>query len=243
VTSLTARVDPAALQVPGVRIGALTGEPVRRMPTGIAALDALLEGGWPRGHVSELTGPSSSGRTAVLYAAIAAATRAGEAVAVIDVADALDPASLARAGAVLARVLWVRPPAPRLAVKCAELALDAGGFGLVVLDAVDERRGAPSGADRSARWSLPAHVWPRLASVTRRAGAVCLVCTARRIVGAAAGVALRLERRRVRWAGRLLDGIASDGVLERSRFGPTEQAIGLTVGARASARECGSVQS
>ena len=45
--------------------------------SGIAALDALT-GGWPRGTLSELFGPASSGRTSVLYAALAAATARGE---------------------------------------------------------------------------------------------------------------------------------------------------------------------
>ena len=215
--------------IAGIRFGALPAEPVRRLPTGIAPLDDLLGGGWPRGHVSEIAGAPSSGRTAVLHAALAAATRRGEVVALIDVPDALDPPSLARAGAVLERVLWVRPPSPRAALKCAELVLDAGGFGIVALDGIDE---TPSGQATARARSLPRHVWPRLAHVTRRAGAVCVVCAPRRVVGGAAAVAVRLAQRRARWDGRLFAGLATTAVLERSRFGPAERAVVLAVGDR-----------
>jgi len=61
---LTARERLAALDLPGtVRFGAPSIEPVRRLPVGIAALDALLDGGLPRGHLSEIVGGPSSGCT------------------------------------------------------------------------------------------------------------------------------------------------------------------------------------
>jgi hypothetical protein len=75
--------------------------------TGISALDALT-GGLPRGCLTEICGPASSGRTAVLLAALAAATCRGEFCAVVDASDALDPQSAAAAGVDLHRLLWVR---------------------------------------------------------------------------------------------------------------------------------------
>ena len=78
------------------------------VPTGIPALDAALAGGLPRGCLTEICGPASSGRTAVLLAALAAATRRGEFCAVVDASDALDPHSAASAGVDLDRLLWVR---------------------------------------------------------------------------------------------------------------------------------------
>ena len=62
------------------------------VPTGIAGLDARLEGGIPRGHLSEVVGPRSSGRLAILASALAVATLRGEAVALIDPLDMFDPA-------------------------------------------------------------------------------------------------------------------------------------------------------
>jgi len=75
--------------------------------SGIPALDAL-SGGLPRGCLTEVYGPASSGRTSVMLAALAAATRRGEYCALIDASDALDPHSLAAAEVDLARLLWVR---------------------------------------------------------------------------------------------------------------------------------------
>ena len=75
--------------------------------TGILEFDALT-GGLPRGCLTELCGPASSGRTTVLLAALAAATHRGEFCALIDASDALDPHSAAAAGIDLDRLLWVR---------------------------------------------------------------------------------------------------------------------------------------
>ena len=54
------------------------------VPTGMADLDARLQGGIPRGHLSECVGPRSSGRLALMLSALAGATARGEAVALID---------------------------------------------------------------------------------------------------------------------------------------------------------------
>jgi recombination protein RecA len=103
----------------------LTIRPAPEMvSSGIPALDALT-GGLPRGCLTEICGPASSGCTTVLLAALAAATRRGEFCAVVDASDALDPHSAAAAGVELDRLLWVRcgedPPqkssSPKSSVK------------------------------------------------------------------------------------------------------------------------------
>src|SRR5579859_4611960 len=75
--------------------------------SGIPALDTLT-GGLPRGCLTEICGPASSGRTTLLLAALAAATQRGEYCAVVDASDALDPHSAAASGVDLERLLWVR---------------------------------------------------------------------------------------------------------------------------------------
>jgi recombination protein RecA len=87
------------------------------LSSGIAAINALT-GGWPRGCLTEICGPASSGRTTVLLAALAAATRGGEFCVLVDASDALDPRSAADAGVDLDRLLWIRcgdhrPPSPQ----------------------------------------------------------------------------------------------------------------------------------
>src|SRR5437763_5719987 len=76
--------------------------------TGYATLDARLAGGIPRGQVSELVGPRSSGRTALTLQLLAAATNRGELVALVDALDMLDVESAAAAGIDLDRLLWIR---------------------------------------------------------------------------------------------------------------------------------------
>jgi len=81
--------------------------PLQFASTGLPALDALT-GGLPRGAITDLFGPPSSGRTSLLLAALATATAREEVCALVDSSDALDPASAASAGADLDRLLWVR---------------------------------------------------------------------------------------------------------------------------------------
>jgi recombination protein RecA len=75
--------------------------------SGIAELD-VLTGGLPRGCLTEICGPASSGRTTVMLAALATSTRLGEFCVVVDASDSLDPQSVADAGVDLDRLLWVR---------------------------------------------------------------------------------------------------------------------------------------
>jgi hypothetical protein len=75
--------------------------------SGIPEIDELA-GGLPRGCLSEICGPASSGRTSVLLSALAAATRRQEVCALVDTTDALDAVSAAAAGVELDRLLWIR---------------------------------------------------------------------------------------------------------------------------------------
>ncbi len=78
------------------------------VPTGIRALDEILEGGLPRGEMSEVVGPRSSGRSSVVAATLAAATSQGELAALVDTLDMFDPETGAMAGIHLPRLLWIR---------------------------------------------------------------------------------------------------------------------------------------
>jgi hypothetical protein len=107
---------PSTLNIPQAKLPPASIVPASRLEircapemisSGIPAID-ILTGGLPRGCLTEICGPVSSGRTTVLLAALAAATRRGEYCAVIDASDALDPNSLAATGVDLDRLLWVR---------------------------------------------------------------------------------------------------------------------------------------
>ncbi len=77
-------------------------------PFGTDTLDRALAGGVPRGQVSEVVGPASSGRTSLAWRALAAATLRGESVALIDTFDRFDPPTAHACGIELSRLLWVR---------------------------------------------------------------------------------------------------------------------------------------
>lgn len=109
------------------------------LATGDAALDALLPGGFPRRAVSEVLGSAACGKTSLALPALARVTRAGGWVAFVDPAAEAYPPAMADAGLVLARTLYVRPPAPSgdpaAALWAAEVLLHGGAFDAVVLDA------------------------------------------------------------------------------------------------------------
>jgi recombination protein RecA len=105
LSTIHGRKFPSASITPASR---LEIRPAPEMVTsGIAALDTLT-GGLPRGCLTELCGRASSGRTSIMLAALAAATRRGEYCALIDACDTLDPQSVAAADIDLDRMLWVR---------------------------------------------------------------------------------------------------------------------------------------
>jgi hypothetical protein len=135
------------------------------IPTGIPQVDELT-GGVPRGGLTEIFGPVSSGRTSLLLSLLAQATVREEVCALVDASDAFDPHSAAAAGVDLKRVLWVRcgkqvsrssflvsrknPAAAEKretrnqklasveqALRAADLLLEGGGFGLVAMDLGD----------------------------------------------------------------------------------------------------------
>jgi hypothetical protein len=85
---------------------AVTSDP--GVPFDVQPLDIYLQGGLPAGQLSEVVGPGSSGRTTVVWRWLAAATRRGDTVALIDTFDRFDPESAATAGIDLDRLLWVR---------------------------------------------------------------------------------------------------------------------------------------
>lgn len=114
-------------------------------PTGIEALDELLNGGLPQGALIEFAGPECSGRTSIALSFLARMTRAGRICAWIDVSNALDPVSAAALGVDLRRLLWLRcgvtPTTPRpanykfelpakyLVAPTVKKGLHGGGFG------------------------------------------------------------------------------------------------------------------
>ncbi len=131
------------------------------LPTGMAALDALLGGGLPRGRLSELQAPRGQGRTTLLRELVAHTLATGRWVAIVDAQRTLAPADWARLaspsssgpGAIgttpapakgyvappeleTSRLAVIRPADPSKAPWCADVLLRSGAYALVVLDGV-----------------------------------------------------------------------------------------------------------
>lgn len=110
---------------------------VETLSTGIKEVDALT-GGLPRGAISEIFGPASSGRTSLMFSLLAYATTHEEICAVVDVNNVFAPTAAAAGGIDFDRLLWVRCGGSlENAFKATDLLLHAGGFGLVILDMAD----------------------------------------------------------------------------------------------------------
>jgi recA bacterial DNA recombination protein len=92
----------------------------------------------PRGAISEIFGPASSGRTSLMYSMLAYATTHEETCALVDTNDVFAPVAAAAAGIDFDRLLWTRCAGNlEHAFKATDLLLHAGGFGLVILDLGD----------------------------------------------------------------------------------------------------------
>jgi hypothetical protein len=238
----------AELALPGrVRLGTAVCEPIRRLPSGLQQLDALLGGGWPCGRISEVLGPLSSGKTSLLLALLAAVIRRGEVAACVDLADALHPESLATAGMNLARLLWVRPHSLTDGLRCTELLLHAGGFAMVVLDL---GTGAPRKVSDLAACSDPTGsgpaeltptagprplrraVWPRLLYAAEQSRTALIILAPHRVAGSFAACSLRLQSRQSLWhrgTWPLFEGFEATALLERNKLGMPGQRLTLLV--------------
>jgi len=204
--------ESVRLAGPGARLrraSELTRPEANVLPTAVAALDRLLPGGLPKGRLIELSGRRSSGRFSLGLAALAAATSSGEAAALVDLGDHLDPEAAERAGVDLRRLLWARPRRAKEALAAAEMLL-AAGFPLVVADL---------GLSPRTRW-VPDAAWVRLARSAAAQGATLLLSTPRRTSGIAAEAVVSAAGARAVWRGsgaapRLLAGLSSRLTLEK----------------------------
>ncbi len=204
--------------LPGERDSELT------MPVDVAALDARLAGGLPRGQLSEVVGPASSGRTSLVWAWLGAATRRGEHVALVDTFDRFDPASGAACGLELSRLLWVRGqaisktagtvdpawlPGVRTvqgpgtllertidrALKALNLILQSGVCTAVTVDLAD--------VPTATLGRIPASTWLRVQRVIEGSDTACVVLGPGPIARSAGGITINTgaETARAKWAG------------------------------------------
>ena len=107
------------------------------IPTGSIALDlALGVGGIPRGRITEIFGPESSGKTTVCQHVLAEAQARGGVVAFIDVEHALDPGYARACGVNVDELLVSQPDTGEQALEITETLIRSGGIDCVVVDSV-----------------------------------------------------------------------------------------------------------
>ena len=120
-----------------MKLGSADRQQVDFIPTGSIALDlALGVGGIPRGRISEIFGPESSGKTTVCQHIIAEAQRRGGVAAFIDVEHALDPGYAQACGVNVDELLVSQPDTGEQALEITETLIRSGGIDVVVLDSV-----------------------------------------------------------------------------------------------------------
>lgn len=110
--------------------------PIETIPTGSISLDLALGGGIPRGRVSEIYGPESSGKTTLTLHIIAQAQKKGGQCAFIDAEHALDPEYAKRIGVDMTNLLVSQPDSGEQALEITETLVRSNAIDVIVIDSV-----------------------------------------------------------------------------------------------------------
>jgi len=133
LSELTKRFGEGAI----LRLGDATHLQVAVIPTGSLAIDlALGVGGIPRGRVTEIYGPESSGKTTLCLSVVAEAQKMGGWCAFVDMEHALDPVYARRLGVDVDNLYISQPDTGEQALEIAEALVRSGAIDVVVLDSV-----------------------------------------------------------------------------------------------------------
>lgn len=169
-----------AERFPNARVGfgrpSLNRSNESRWATGLSQIDSLLDGGLPKGGITELVSPKTScGSALVISALIRHVARNQQWAGLIDAQDSFDPAAFDSSE--LRRLLWVRCGKAEQALKAADFLVRDGNLQLVLLDL----RMSPPVALRK----IPATTWYRLQRCLQDNATALLAITPFTIVGAA----------------------------------------------------------
>jgi len=120
-----------------MRLGEAGSMNTEVIPTGSLSLDiALGVGGVPRGRITEIYGPESSGKTTICQHIVAEAQKLGGVAAFIDMEHALDPVYAARVGVNIDELLVSQPDTGEQALEITETLVRSGAVDVVVIDSV-----------------------------------------------------------------------------------------------------------
>ncbi len=120
-----------------MRLGEAHTMATETIPTGSLSLDiALGVGGIPKGRITEIYGPESSGKTTICQHIVAEAQKRGGTAAYIDMEHALDPTYAAKCGVDVENLLVSQPDLGEQALEITETLVRSGGVDVVVVDSV-----------------------------------------------------------------------------------------------------------
>ena len=131
LASITKKFGDGAI----MRLGEAHHMAVEAIPTGALSLDiALGVGGIPRGRITEIYGPESSGKTTICQHIVAEAQKMGGTCAYVDMEHALDPSYAARCGVNVDNLLISQPDTGEQALEITETLVRSGAVDVVVID-------------------------------------------------------------------------------------------------------------
>jgi recombination protein RecA len=120
-----------------MRLGEAQHMDVEIIPTGSLSLDiALGTGGIPRGRITEIYGPESSGKTTIAQHIVAEAQALGGTCAFVDMEHALDPSYASRCGVDVESLLISQPDMGEQALEITETLVRSGAIDVIVIDSV-----------------------------------------------------------------------------------------------------------
>ena len=120
-----------------MRLGEATQMQVEVIPTGSLGLDlALGVGGIPRGRITEIYGPESSGKTTICLHVVAEAQKQGGTAAFIDMEHALDPLYAQKLGVDINDLLVSQPDTGEQALEICETLVRSGAVDVIIVDSV-----------------------------------------------------------------------------------------------------------
>ena len=137
VETVMARIERECGKGSIMRLGENTAMNISAVSTGSLSLDfALGIGGIPRGRITEIYGPESSGKTTIALHVIAEVQKQGGEAAFIDAEHALDPVYAKKLGVDINNLLVSQPDCGEQALEIAETLVNSGAIDIIVIDSV-----------------------------------------------------------------------------------------------------------
>lgn len=149
----------------------------------------------PRGRITEIFGPRSSGRTSLLHSILAASTGLDEFAVLVDASGSFDPCSAAGAGVELAKLIWIRCGGNvDHALRAADLVIQAGGFGVIALDLAE--------ASPAALARIPPTAWFRFRRAIESTPTILAVVSSRPLAKSCSALLVETKRRGALFTGK-----------------------------------------